>query len=192
MTGGELLKQLRKEKRLTQQDIAKFLRVDRSTIGKYETGESNFNVATAKFLAVIFNVNWTEFFEDSKLPCEVCSLGSRLNRLRIIKELSLETTANMLNDIYDSKVNKGMLSKWENNKELPSSEHICILAKGFEVSTDYLLGMEDYRGGESLKIKKISIEISSTSINRLDGILEEIKKIDTKYTSSLEVEITII
>lgn len=206
MTGGKLLKQLRKEKRLTQREIGELLGVKKAAVQKYEIEAVKISVCSAKRLAEFFNIDWTDFFEeqekpisihwpalseDSELPCEVGSLGSRLNRLRIIKGLSQETIAKVLNDRYNSRINKGMLSKWENNKDSPSLENIRILAKYFEVSTDYLLGIAEYRGGGNLKIKKISIEMNSVNINKLDEILEKIKKVDEKYNTSSEIEVTI-
>ncbi|MEL7568036.1 MAG: helix-turn-helix transcriptional regulator [Dehalobacterium sp.] len=53
---GEKLKQLRAKHNLTQQDIAKLLKVSPSTVGMYEQGRRNPDTETIKFLADYFGV----------------------------------------------------------------------------------------------------------------------------------------
>lgn len=47
-----------------------------------------------------------------------------------------------INEQFDVKINKGMLSKWENGKEEASMANMRILSKYFNTSLDYLLGIE--------------------------------------------------
>lgn len=51
------LKKLRKEKKLTQEEIANILRIDRTTYSKYETGDSEPNIDTIIALADIFETS---------------------------------------------------------------------------------------------------------------------------------------
>ncbi|MBQ4267817.1 MAG: helix-turn-helix transcriptional regulator [Clostridia bacterium] len=53
---SESLKKVRKEHKLTQQDIAEVLGIDRSTYTFYETGKTSPSVATLHKLADIYNV----------------------------------------------------------------------------------------------------------------------------------------
>ncbi len=53
---GENLKKVRKEHKLTQQDIANVLGIDRSTYTFYETGKTNPSINTIYKLAEIYNV----------------------------------------------------------------------------------------------------------------------------------------
>lgn len=56
MTIGEKIKQLRKEKRLTQEELGELLGVKKSAIQKYESGQvQNLKQATIKKLCKIFN-----------------------------------------------------------------------------------------------------------------------------------------
>lgn len=59
MQVGERLKELRTQKGVAQKVIADYLRVDRSTYTKYETGASQLSYSTilllAKYYAVDFN-----------------------------------------------------------------------------------------------------------------------------------------
>lgn len=53
---GDRLRELREEKELNQVDIAKVLKVDRTTYNKYETGTSNPDLDKLSVLANYFNV----------------------------------------------------------------------------------------------------------------------------------------
>ena len=54
---GEKLKQLRLKKSLSQQNVADYLGINRTTYVKYETGTSNPNVARLSKLAAFFGVS---------------------------------------------------------------------------------------------------------------------------------------
>lgn len=51
------LKVLRKEKGLTQADLAKVLNTNQSQYGKYENGKTNLSIENAKILAEYFGVS---------------------------------------------------------------------------------------------------------------------------------------
>lgn len=55
MNLNEKLKRLRSEKNMTQNDVAKILKVDRSTYAKYETGDSSPDYEKLLTLSRIFN-----------------------------------------------------------------------------------------------------------------------------------------
>lgn len=71
------------------------------------------------------------------------SLGDRLHSLRKSKSLTQEAFAASLNERYDLKINKSMISKWENNIDTPSLNSVRYMAVFFDVSLDYLLGISD-------------------------------------------------
>ncbi len=71
------------------------------------------------------------------------SLGDRLHSLRKSKSLTQEAFAASLNERYDLKINKSMISKWENNIDTPSLNSVKYMAVFFDVSLDYLLGISD-------------------------------------------------
>lgn len=64
-------------------------------------------------------------------------MGARIKALRIEKKLSQEQLAEKLD------VMQNMISKYENDVNLPSLEILVMLADIFETSTDYLLGRVD-------------------------------------------------
>lgn len=59
-----------------------------------------------------------------------------------IKELRLGKNLNQLQFCEIFKVSHGTISKWENGKLEPDCDTIVEIAKYFNVSTDYLLGLE--------------------------------------------------
>ena len=66
-----------------------------------------------------------------KIFCE------RLKSLRIEKKLSQPELAKMMS------VSNGMISFWENGINEPTITNLVKLTQIFEVSADYLLGLED-------------------------------------------------
>ena len=58
------LKIKREKKRLTQQQLAELVGVDRTLISKIESGAATPSVTTAKKIAAVLGFHWTKFFED--------------------------------------------------------------------------------------------------------------------------------
>lgn len=69
------------------------------------------------------------------------SLGDRIKVLRMKQGLSQEELAEKLNEQFDTAINKGMISKWENNLSEPKLETVRIMAIFFQESLDELLGL---------------------------------------------------
>lgn len=67
MTLGDRLRELREEKELDQKDIAIFLKVDRTTYNKYETGNSNPDKEKLVQLSNYFDVTTDYLLGVSKL-----------------------------------------------------------------------------------------------------------------------------
>lgn len=62
----------------------------------------------------------------------------RLKELRIEKKISQAQLA------ADTGLTISAISKWEQGQRIPSALAIITLAKYFNVTTDYLLGVSDY------------------------------------------------
>ena len=69
-------------------------------------------------------------------------LGEKIKQLRIDKRLSQPQLAKKLG------VSNGIISIWENNINEPKASHIKNIAIFFDVTTDYLLGLEDETGAK--------------------------------------------
>jgi len=62
----------------------------------------------------------------------------RLKELRTEKELSKRELAKAIG------VSDVAISRWENNLRVPNVINLYALAKFFDVSADYLIGLEDF------------------------------------------------
>ena len=58
------LKEVRKSKGLTQEELAAKCDVQRTTVTMIETGENLPSVQLAKKLAKVLEIDWTEFFNE--------------------------------------------------------------------------------------------------------------------------------
>lgn len=58
------LKKIREEAGLTQEELANECNVIRQTISNIECGISRPSVETAKLIAKVLDIPWTEFFSD--------------------------------------------------------------------------------------------------------------------------------
>ena len=73
------MKELRKSKGLTLEDLAKVCGCTRQNISGIERGISNPKVSTAKKLADVLGIDWTIFFEEE------CNLNYAKNKKQIKK-----------------------------------------------------------------------------------------------------------
>lgn len=71
------------------------------------------------------------------------SFGTKLKTLRNSMNLTQEELAKALNAKHGTKFNKGMISKWENDKEEPRIDSVRYIADFFNVSLDEILGLKD-------------------------------------------------
>lgn len=62
----------------------------------------------------------------------------RLKELRLEKNLSQAKLAKATN------LSQSSITYWETGQRIPNAKAIIILARFFDVSTDYLLGEKDY------------------------------------------------
>lgn len=78
---SESLKKVRKEHKLTQQDIADVLGIDRSTYTFYETGKTSPSVQTLYKLSNIYNVSmgYLAGFEENRPELKVKHISPSLN-----------------------------------------------------------------------------------------------------------------
>ncbi len=61
-----------------------------------------------------------------------------------IKELRTEKNLSQMELANATGISQSAIAKWELGKAEPTATNIITMANYFEVSTDYLLGREDY------------------------------------------------
>lgn len=65
-------------------------------------------------------------------------IGTRIRELRVAQELSQQQLADSLG------VKRSTICKYETNVNIPDAKMIIKLAKFFDVSADFLLGLSEY------------------------------------------------
>ncbi|MDE7084699.1 MAG: helix-turn-helix domain-containing protein [Clostridia bacterium] len=65
------------------------------------------------------------------------AFAERLKELRVSENLSQRKLAELTN------LSPSAIKQWENESRVPNAEAVVALAKFFDVSADYLLGLED-------------------------------------------------
>lgn len=132
------LKKLRKEKELTQADLAKVLNTNQSQYGKYENGKTNLSIENAKILAEYFGVS-TPYLLG--LDDDSCIDGSKnmtpFQSLVRDRGLSLKEISEATGIAYPT------LSGYNQGIRTPKKKNAKILAEYFGVSIPYLLGIDD-------------------------------------------------
>lgn len=99
-------------------------------------------------------------------------LSSRLKELREQKKLSMEKLSQFLS------ISNAAICKWENNQTEPRASNIKILCDYFEVSSDYLLGLENEIG---TKKYYTPTQKETNKKNPLDELSPDEQKIITQY-----------
>ena len=69
---------------------------------------------------------------------KMSNFAERLKELRIEKRLSQEEVAKSIG------VSQAAIARWERGLQIPNVDYAVTIAKFFNVSTDYLLGVVDY------------------------------------------------
>lgn len=78
------------------------------------------------------------------------SFGKIIKELRTKRDLTLDELADEVNRKFGTAINKGMISKWENEISEPKLETVRYLASFFNVSLDYLIGLGNQQEPETI------------------------------------------
>lgn len=143
-------RELRKEKNLTQFELAHQLNIDQTTISKWELDKALPDTAMLIKLAEFFDVSTdyllsrSEYYYPDKISNNakidgaiLKSLGETLKEHRILRNLSLKEIENKTG------INNGSLSRWERNEVLPSIDACIRLDEFYGISVDELLGISN-------------------------------------------------
>ena len=68
-----------------------------------------------------------------------------LKQLRLEKNLSMDELCEKLNNSYNLKITKSMISRWENGQASPNNSYLSAYAKFFNIDLNYLVGLTDIR-----------------------------------------------
>lgn len=140
-------KELRKEKGLTQFELAKIMNIDQTTVSKWELGkaipDTNMLIKLAEFFDVStdYLLSRTNFYYPDNLEenqkKDKLEIGNLIKELRQNKGLTQQEVADKIS------ISRSVLSQYENNLVEPTATVISKLAVFFEVPAGYLLCIED-------------------------------------------------
>ena len=147
----EKLKKLRKEKGLTQQEVADFFGINQPVYQKWEGGNRKPNYENLSMLACIFDVSidfllseyseiskerYLKFKKEKKEEEKQQVFSVRLKELRLQHGFSQEELAEKIG------IKQNSYSDWEHGKCKPNYEKLEKIADFFGVSLDWLFGRE--------------------------------------------------
>ncbi len=138
------IRDLREDNDLTQNDIANYLKVYRSTYAKWEDGTNKIPLEKLDMLSIKYNVSIdyligiTSIKRDYNIkPFNQNKFLLRLKNERKKRNLSQLSIANILD------ITKATYSKYELGIITPHIDKIIILADFYKITLDYLVGKRD-------------------------------------------------
>ena len=165
------LKNLRKEKLLTQADLAKVLNTNQSQYGKYENGKTNLSLENAQILSEYFGVTLSYLLG---LDDDSCIDGSKkmtsFQSLVRDKEISLKEISEATGIGYST------LGNYNQGSRSPNAKNAQLLSEYFGVSIPYLLGYE-----ENSTVDKPNATILTEFVKKLSFISEKKLKLLQEY-----------
>ena len=140
----ERLKDIRKDYGLSQMDMAKILKVNRSTYSLWELG---INIIPIKYLSefadyfnysidYILGLSNNKQNKSLKKGFDIKILGNNLKEIRLSKGLSQENIANLLN------VSQACIARYEKGLIEISTSNLYKYSKEFNISINKLCGKE--------------------------------------------------
>ena len=139
------LKELRKEKKLTQKELAEEIGISKRTLAYWENGESQIKPEKAEKLANFFGVSIAHLlgYEDNDFE------KANQNRLKELRKEKKDTQAELANLMG---VNVKTISRWEKGEFEIKPAQAKMLADYFGVSETYLLGYSDLKNEADTKV----------------------------------------
>ena len=158
------LKELRKEKKLTQKELAEETDIPYRTLQRWENGESQIKPEKAEKLANFFGVSIAHLlgYEDNDFE------KANQNRLKELRKEKKDTQAELANLMG---VNVKTISRWEKGEFEIKPAQAKMLADYFGVSETYLLGYSDLKNE------------ADTKVSVLDDALEKLRTINNMLSS---------
>lgn len=99
-------------------------------------------------------------------------LGEKLKLLRKNNRLTLDELANEFNNKFKSGAEKGTISKWENNKQIPNTKSLQMYCDYFNVSMDYLNGYTSKASRDiEPTIEEIRAKLNESELIELDTLI---------------------
>ena len=139
------LKELRDEKNISQQDIAKYLKIDNSLYAKYEKEYYVIPIKHLNTLCNYFNVSFDYLFgltnklnyKENINEIDCLKSGNRIKEFRKENKITQERLASELN------MARSALANYERGRTVIATPFLYTICKKYQISADYLLGKID-------------------------------------------------
>lgn len=96
---------------------------------------------------------------------------------QLLKTLRKDRGLNLVDVEKATTIGKSSISEYENNKVSPSVENLKILAEFYEVSTDYILGIEKEYEIEHLAFHTTSVDgLDDEDIVFVEDLIKRLKE----------------
>lgn len=80
--------------------------------------------------------------------------GERLKTLRNERDLTMDMLVSDVKTSFNIEINKGLISRWEKGEVEPTVRYALMMAKYFNVSVDYLIGLTEVKTPTRLLTKE--------------------------------------
>lgn len=173
------LRELRKEKGLTQAELAQVVHTNQSQYGKYENGKTKLSLDNAKILADFFGVS---------IPY-MLGLDNNFEKPQTrIRELIVKSGKKLTEISQETGISYSTLGNYNQGTRTPNAKNAQILADYFGVSIPYLLGLDDtptlVNPRDTIPAKWIQ-ELFSIS-HKKSELLQEYMELDKKEKAILK------
>ena len=137
-----ILKQLRENYQLTQEEVAKILKISRGLYSQYEISDKIIPLKHLNTLCNYFNISFDYIFNftkqtnynNSKENLDAIEIGNRLKDFRKENKITQDKLAKELNTSHS------VISAYEKGKTIILTSFLYALCKKYNISADYLLG----------------------------------------------------
>ena len=176
------LKELRRQKGVTQEQLAKIIGVERSAVGQYEGKRAVIPSDPVKMkIAEFFGVTVDYLLQEEPVQLNDRMFKLRLKQLREEMGISQAALATLLG------VAQSTVGMWENGKNNPSHAKLEQLSNLFGVTADYLMGRSEESGHGSASINtKLRIRELRLKKNATQQDIAEILDVSTAAVGRYE------
>lgn len=169
---GKNFRFIRKQKQLTQSELANKMNISRSYLGDLENNRRNPSIETVSALANALDINIDEILKSSNSPNSPNEVGVRISNIRRNLGLSMEELGKRLD------TSKGAVNNWEKGVNFPNKERLKKIADLGNVSMGYLLyGKEDSQTNqevEMLRKENLKMKEKIESYEKIFGNIEDL------------------
>lgn len=195
---GMKIKEFRKEKKLTQKELADLVGIKNSAISNYEQGV---RIPKRDFLFKVansLNVSIDELFpnQNEVIPSSTLKENSQIRLKKIMDEQGLRQVdilekSKPFQDKLGIKMSKTHLSNYINGKSNPDQQKLILLSQTLGVSEPWLMGYDVPRNvtdGENSLIEKTIKNMKKLSEQRQNNVLQFSKNQLEKQNHEVEKE----